>query len=155
MPTKRTATRRTSVVAASEVTPVAPAPASVDAGVCLLFTGGADLSFRDGSGTKRRALRGVPFVVDAVTATILQLDPTVSPFVEVPEPDGHSAALIRPGMTTVTIPVDGLEGVGVIHSAEYVDLVVIAEEPAPGDPPPTDPGPIVLGDLPASARLSS
>ena len=49
---------------------------------------GGSLSFRDGSGAKRRVLPGVPFEVDADTAAILLGDPNVTPFAE---PDRGSA----------------------------------------------------------------
>jgi hypothetical protein len=44
----------------------------------LVYKGGADLWFRDASGTKRRALRGVPFEADQATAEILLRDPAVT-----------------------------------------------------------------------------
>lgn len=49
----------------------------------LVLTGGAaDLSFRDGTGAKRRVLPGQPFDVDEQTASILLADPNVVPYVE-------------------------------------------------------------------------
>jgi hypothetical protein len=54
----------------------------------VLLGGAADLSFRDGSGAKRRVLPGVPFEVDADTAAILLGDPHVQPFAD---PDDVSA----------------------------------------------------------------
>jgi hypothetical protein len=46
--------------------------------VTIVYRGGADLFFRDGSGTKRRAAFGVPIDVDEKTAEILLRDPAVS-----------------------------------------------------------------------------
>lgn len=65
----------------------------------LRYEGGASLSFRDGSGSKRKVLRGEVFEVDADTAEILLTDPAVSRADDVPR--GSTEA---PAPATTTSP---------------------------------------------------
>ncbi len=127
---------------------VPPAPAA-DGTVVLVYRGGADLSFRDGSGTKRRVLRGVPFEVDGKTAELLlATDPTVviSTSTSSPAPEAvpparsrhHRAAATRPPTTR---PLDVPDEAGTPPEAQ-------PEAPA-GDMPS---GAITLGDLPSGAE---
>jgi hypothetical protein len=58
----------------------------------LVLLGGADLGFRDGSGAKRRVVRGEEFEVDADTAEILLTDPNVQRAADVPRGTTGEAA---------------------------------------------------------------
>ena len=124
--------------AARPVTPVR-AP---DGTLVLVHHGGATLNFRDGSGAKRRVLRGVSFVVDAATATLLlATDAAIS----VAEADDAPAAIATPVMS----PVEAVPDAALPSLAPVTEPTVPLP---PAAPPASGPGAITLGDLPPSAR---
>ena len=127
-----------------------PAPVAVGT-LVLVFRGGADLSFRDGSGTKRRVLRGVPFIVDAATAELLlATDPTVS--LADLEPDEAIVPSPAPAVAA-DAPQGGNE------PADDPGAVAPGEAGTPPEAPPEPPvgdmpsGAITLGDIPAGGRV--
>ena len=135
------------------MSPARPAAPAADGTLVLVFRGGADLSFRDGSGTKRRALRGVPFVVDAATAELLlatdptvglaELGPATVEDVVPPAPTPAAAASAPQGGSTT--PADD-PGATVPGEAGTPSLT---QPEAPADDMLT--GGIRLGDLPPGA----
>jgi hypothetical protein len=144
------ATRRSPAKPAAAIRPAAPpAPASGEAG--LLYMGGADLSFRDGSGAKRKVLRGATFTVDRATASILLLDPTVSETdgdlaVDASEAPPAAAPEVAPQGGNHT-PADDPDATATGEAGTPPQAETTAEAPA-GD---KQSGAISLGDLPASA----
>jgi len=122
-------------------TPPAPVP---DGTVVLAHHGGATLSFRDGSGAKRRVLRGVPFVVDSATAEVLL---TTDPSISVAEAE-DAPVPVTTSVTTPVEPAPDMSGQVQTPAAESI-------APAPPAAAPSAPGPgaITLGDLPPSAKI--
>ena len=121
--------------------PPAPVP---DGMVLLAHHGGATLNFRDGSGSKRRALRGVPFRVDAATAgLLLATDPSVS----VSDAEDAQVPLGPPRAEPEMPAVEGQEA----PEAPMPEPVAPALPPAVLSSP--GPGAITLGDLPAFAKI--
>ena len=130
-----------------------PAPVAVGT-LVLVFRGGADLSFRDGSGTKRRALRGIPFVVDAATAELLlATDPTVS--LADLEPETAEDIVPPPAPAVAEEAPQG----GITTPADDPGADVPGEASTPPETPPEAPagdlpsGAITLGDIPAGGRV--
>lgn len=126
---------------------------AADEPVPLVFRGGADLSFRDGFGAKRRVLRGEAFLVDPATAALLlSSDATITTFWDVTSPaEVESVPLVTGGTIEVVIPIEPEDPL-----LAFGDELAEPTEPTPPVEPEADRGgPIVLGDLPASARLSS
>jgi hypothetical protein len=101
----------------------------------LRYEGGADLSFRDGSGAKRRVLRGEVFEVDPATAAILLADPAVkhaSSPTSVPE-----TAPGEPGVIGIAdLPSGGRRGGG---KAKPAPQPAAAGSPAPETPEASEP----------------
>ena len=62
----------------------------------VLLGEGGSLSFRDGTGAKRRVLPGVPFEVDGATAAILLTDPSVRGATSEDVPRGTTAPASGP-----------------------------------------------------------
>jgi len=120
-----------------------PTPAP-DGTVVLAHHGGATLSFRDGSGAKRRVLRGAPFTVDAATAELLlATDPAVHP--ADPEPESVE-------VTFTTAPVQVVAEPMPIAEASATGETIPLPPPA-AEVPPVGPGAITLGDLPPGGRI--
>ncbi len=154
----------------------------------VLVGGAADLSFRDGSGAKRRVLPGVPFEVDADTAAILLGDPNVTAYADPDEGsarnDGEpTAAQLRERAAELGLTLRARDTKAEIAAAIAAEETRLAEEAAasssgegdqeggsePADDPdasssgeagtPPEPtgsdtgGAIVLGDLPAGAKV--
>ena len=120
----------------------APPATAPDGPLVLVYRGGADLSFRDASGTKRRVRRGEPFTTDeATTRILLATDPTVLP-VELETALLEEAAEAAPAPEPEAVPV-----VAPVAIPEPVSPPAQPEAPA-GDKPS---GAITLGDLPRSA----
>jgi hypothetical protein len=138
--------------ALAQAKPAAAPPAPIPWGtVALLYRGGADLSFRDASGRKRRILRGLPFMVDAATAELLlRTDPAIILAALEPENRGNSAP-ISP------VPAVAAEEARLAEEAAAVPVPhstpVLVQEGAAAVPASSTAGAIVLGDLPESGKL--
>lgn len=116
----------------------------------LVYQGGADLFFRDGSNAKRRALRGVPFEVDAVTAEVLLEDPAVaradlSPFSPPIVPTPEQAAKMAAGetveleeMTKAQLQVVAAEYGATLKARDTVPQIIAAIRAAAGYTSATD-----------------
>jgi hypothetical protein len=147
MATRKPAARATKAAPARPQPKPAPTPAvaprvpSPDGSLVLVHLGGATLNFRDGSGAKRRVLRGVPFSVDAATASILlRTDPSVS----IAEADDAPVPV-------AATPIEPAPDMSVqVQTPTSESVVVLPSEAAP---PAPGPGAITLGDLPPSARI--
>ncbi len=137
--------------ALAQVKPAAAPPAPVPWGtVALLYRGGADLSFRDASGRKRRILRGLPFMVDAATAELLlATDPAIIPAALDPENRDKTPSI-------VTVPAIAAEEARLAEEAAAVPVPqstpVLVQEGAAAVPASSTAGAITLGDLPESGK---
>jgi hypothetical protein len=142
MVTKKPARVSRSTPARMPSRPATAPPALVSDGtVLLVHHGGATLNFRDGSGAKRRVLRGIAFTVDAVTAALLlRTDPSIS----VAEAEVASPTAVAPE-SEMRAP-DA-------QDARQVPASVAEPIPPVAAPPAPGPGAITLGDLPPSAKI--
>lgn len=100
---------------------------------------GGSLSFRDGTGAKRRVLPGVPFTVDADTSAILLTDPHVSVFEasdkgsarnEAPGPDAPTAADLRTRAEALGLTVKARDTKAEVAAAIAAEETRLAEEAA-------------------------
>jgi len=130
----------------------------------VLVGGAASLSFRDDTGAKRRVVQGEPFEIDADTATILQRDPYVVPWVEPPKASAPADVVAaRPAdgaaegqAPAAAAPDSGGGDEGGQQPADDPGAVASGEA---GPPPQTEAkaagatsGAIVLGDIPAGGK---